>query len=338
MKKKLIIIMITVIVTITIFMFLILGNHFKTNSNESLYSTDNNSNYNYLEENEVTDYVEEETIKLSESCEIVLATGSDKSGNFYELVANQKETYDSVKIEIGVIKNNEWLLEPTTDMPFISKKTGLIHLSSYINGVGLDDIQVNSNESDHIYGDFKYVCDGCFYGDIRSETSDENTAFGIVYNVENQKTYYNTYDDNKYDSSYIYTKFYKDAAYGKYLVIQKDYKSPYKSNVKKDILILNTDTMETKVVIDQTTDHVMGPVGDGLFAVGIDYYDGIKYFYDTTGNLVIDLTSYDSSGVHSILKHYFVDGRFTFNNKNSAGTNFQVTIDTSGNVIDSIKS
>lgn len=38
-------------------------------------------------------------------------------GNNYKLLGSVVESYDSAKAAIGVMKNNEWLLEPTTDMP-----------------------------------------------------------------------------------------------------------------------------------------------------------------------------------------------------------------------------
>ena len=50
--------------------------------------------------------------QLSESCDMVLASGYD-GDDYYQLVANETEDYNGVKDELGVIKNNEWLLKPT---------------------------------------------------------------------------------------------------------------------------------------------------------------------------------------------------------------------------------
>lgn len=44
--------------------------------------------------------------RLSSSCDYVLCAGYDKSGNEYELVANQTESSRGFEITVGVIKNN----------------------------------------------------------------------------------------------------------------------------------------------------------------------------------------------------------------------------------------
>lgn len=345
MKKKVLVIVCSIIIVISILIVLVLVNQQKTNSNESVYDDGDNLGYDYSEENNennYNDYYEEETtqaIKLSDSCEKILATGTNKNGDFYELVANQEETYDKVKIEIGVIKNNKWLLEPTSDMPFIDKKTGLLNVEDVnSNNIGIEDVRIEDFGIDFVYGTFKYVADGCFciYQGITKNIKAGSTCL-IIYNAENKKTYYNTYNNSKYSSSNIYTEFYKDAAYGNKLLIERGYKR------KSDFFILDTNTMETKMIVEGTEYNIMGPACDGLFAVG-DFdsnygynRDAIMYFYDLKGNKIIDLTSYNNGDVYSVDHKYFVDGKYAFFVKNSAGTEFQVTIDTKGNVINSIE-
>lgn len=72
--------------------------------NKSAYneSTIDPNKIEYVEQQSDVTIIEttSEVIKLSESCDKILATGSNKNGDFYELVANQEETYDDVKIKI----------------------------------------------------------------------------------------------------------------------------------------------------------------------------------------------------------------------------------------------
>lgn len=61
-----------------------------------------------------------EAVKLSDSCDIVLASGT-ANGSFYELVANQTDAYPNSYIEIGVIKNNTWLVPLSKESPFLDE-------------------------------------------------------------------------------------------------------------------------------------------------------------------------------------------------------------------------
>lgn len=64
--------------------------------------------------------------RLSDTCDKVLAEGTDSDGSYYELVAVQEESATSVQVKIGVIKNNEWLVPLSADHPFIDNETGLL--------------------------------------------------------------------------------------------------------------------------------------------------------------------------------------------------------------------
>lgn len=312
--------------------------------NKSAYneSTIDPNKIEYVEQQSDVTIIEttSEVIKLSESCDKILATGSNKNGDFYELVANQEETYDDVKIKIGVIKNNEWLLEPTSDIPFIDKETGLIKISlPGISAIGIDDVEIRDYDIDNIYGTFEYVADGCFcvYTDITKDVSwTGNHNCSIIYNAENKKAYYND------ESYFIFTSLRKEAKHGNQLLIQDRYSVGITGNCRSDFYILDTNTMKTKMIVEGTEYNIVGPMGDGLFAVGDSFYsnsirNAISYFYDSEGNKIIDLTSYNDGEVYAVDKAYFADGKFTFLVKNDAGTEFQVTIDTTGNVISSVE-
>lgn len=353
MKKKVLLIVCSIIIVISIFIVLVFVNQQSTT--ESTQGDGDNLGYDYSDN--YTDNYEEETtqtIKLSNSCDKILATGSNKNGDFYELVANQEETYDNVKIKIGVIKNNEWLLEPTSNMPFIDKETGLIKIEGFTEGskFGIDDVKIEDYETDNVHGTFEYVADGCFciYKRISKDMSwSGDPQCSIIYNAENKKSYYNTYNNNRKESIFIYTSSYKNASYGNQLLIQKRYSiggNPV-TEYRSDFFILDTNTMETKVIVEDTEYNIVGPIGDGLFAVGDAqtnytsygqslFNESIMYFYDLKGNQVIDLTSYNDGGIYGGGR-CFVDGQFTFRVKNNVGTEFQVTIDTKGNVISSVE-
>lgn len=352
MKEKLLVIVCSIIVVITIIIVMVLANRQSENSTES--ASGDSLSYDYSEgnnENDYTDYYEEETtqaIKLSDSCDKIFATGTDENGNFYELVANQEETYDNVKIEIGVIKNNKWLLEPTSDIPFIDEETGLIKAGN--STFGIDDVLINDYEFDNVYGTFKYVADGCFCickGIQKNRSATGASQCTIIYNAENKKAYYNNgepylrYDE---ESNFVLVDLDKEAKHGNHLLIQHRYSIgglPFEE-FRSDFYVLDTNTMKTKMIVEGTEYNIVAPIGDGLFAVGDSLYsdtagNAIMYFYDLEGNEVIDLTSYNDGEVYSAGESYFVDEKFTFLAENDAGTEFQVTIDTKGNVISSVE-
>ena len=62
---------------------------------------------------------------------MVLASGYD-GDDYYQFVANETEDYNGVKDELGVIKNNEWLLKPTLDMPFVNDDGSMKGVKKYI--------------------------------------------------------------------------------------------------------------------------------------------------------------------------------------------------------------
>ena len=77
---------------------------------------------------------EEIETKLSDSCDKILASGYDANSNYYELVANEKEDYTGTKIEMGIIKNNEWVIPLTSNSPFISESGLLIGARGVFEG------------------------------------------------------------------------------------------------------------------------------------------------------------------------------------------------------------
>ncbi|MGN1154010.1 MAG: hypothetical protein ACI4S3_08265, partial [Candidatus Gastranaerophilaceae bacterium] len=120
-------------------------------------------------------------ILLSDTCDKVLASGST-GGNFYELVANQKEDYNGTEITIGVIKNNEWLIPLTKQIPFLDEDNKLLSGGADIYGF----------EPYPSY--FYYVGNGCF---LNQYWTDVNSPKYTLLNSNNEKKFYldEQYDD-----------------------------------------------------------------------------------------------------------------------------------------------
>lgn len=350
MEKKKITIIAIVVVGLFLIGTIIYGFVDIRNKSDNNENTIDPNKVEYLEQQSDVTLVEttSEAIKLSETCDKILATGTNKNGDFYELVANQEETYDNVNIKIGVIKNNEWLLEPTSNMPFIDEETGLIKAGN--STFGIDDIKIENSEIDNLYGTFKYVADGCFCickGIQKNLSVSGASQCTTIFNAENKKTYYNngepylSYDE---ESNFVLVDLDKEAKHGNHLLIQHRYSIgglPFEE-FRSDFFVLDTNTMKTKMIVEGTEYNIVAPVGDGLFAVGDSLYsdtigNAIMYFYDLEGNKVIDLTSYNDGEVYSAGSSHFVDKTFTFWVENDAGTKFQVTIDTKGKVISSVE-
>lgn len=262
--------------------------------------------------------------KLSDECGYILSSGTDNDGNFYELVANQTESATGYNIEVGVIKNNQWIYPLSSDFPFLNSK-GLFTIGGK---------SVSLSRPSDVIGDIYFVDNGGFmlednrYDRIYRDFFDCNTLKMISDCFTGQRTLLYRYERTKYKNYGDYGiesfgKIYTDDGllcitdwdknnYGKYVV---------------EILDLNNQTCTT-------------------IASGLDYfaqnglYEGLIFasnnaFYDTKWNKVIDLSMYDIITFNSPIS--FKNGRCTFVARNDIGTKFNVTIDKSGNVISETK-
>lgn len=274
-------------------------------------------------ENETTKVVttEEITTKLSSMCDIILASGTSETGDYYELVAVEQEDYTGTKITVGVIKNNQWLIELTNDSPVLDE-------NGLIGGVhSVTDLVKNKLS---IIPQFKYIGNHCFYINIHQWN---NYAFALVWNVENN-VYYKLNGDNL---------IFKDGFVNnnEYFIIQDPY--------SKDGFLLDTNQMTVQklnnpvqeMIDDDKSGHVSSvnytPYSEGLYAI-TDYYtwgehQNYEGFYDIDGNRVIDLSQYK-----------FANNDFAFKNGvcemviiNDQNSYYKITIDKTGNVINSEK-
>lgn len=242
--------------------------------------------------------------RLSNSCNKIMASGYDKDNNFYELVANETENYSGVNIQMGVIKNNEWLIEMNSDYPFIDD-SGSLKNTKYVS-CSIYDENV----------EFYYVGNGCFYYDE------------YIFN-SNTKKFFSSYIDV---GNGMYTK-------EKYINFSKDItpnenqgKILLNTIVGSELFVLDTDTMSIKKVPGDWSDNVILPYSCGLF--GYIHSSGGSSkpndgFYNLDGKKVIDLSNYKIEHNGVLIFH---NNECTFEIRNNVGNLYEITIDVKGNV------
>ena len=254
--------------------------------------------------------------RLSADCDKVLASGYDAENNYFELVGNETENYDGTKIEIGIIKNNEWAIPLTLNSPFVSENGLLIGAEGSFNGSIFNK-----------FAEFNYIGAGCFSYRNKyiwnGNTGVAHVTDGTIvigYNTHNLSTVVNNEG-----------LFLVDIFYG------------------KNYQLLDVNTMTTTEIPFVDNGDCCFPYSEGLFAYIDRLYDeDFNGFYDIYGNKVIDLSNYNlvestytisgSGGYTGPLQYLvFKNGECTFTIKNDQGTEFIITIDKAGNVINSVQ-
>ena len=285
----------------------------------------------------------ESLTKLSDNYTI-LASGSEENGDTYELVGTQSETYNSVQIEIGVIKNNEWLVPLSSDNPFIGDN-GLLFSVHPLRSTGM---QLNLNNVQDYKGvHFSYLGNGCFieyyhyYDNSKPSYNEDNVeanSNGVVYNSENEN--YFIMDENNY------LRFPPLDSCGDYLVLC-NHDMPYSYDY---LSTLNLQTMEvTELSFSKSQKYrLASPNSENLFLVQnieTDVASNDFEFYDMEGNKVIDLSEYNIINAYSLYEPYnessyytgnilyFENGKCEFETSNDAGTKYLLTIDKNGNLL-----
>lgn len=269
-------------------------------------------------------YTDGEKLKLSDSCDKVLALGYDAEDNYYELVANEKEDYRGTTIEIGVIKNNEWLIDLSSNSPFVDG-TGLL------KGAG-------GNFKGSIYEEefakFYYVGAGCF------------AYKGIIMNSIINKSYYPDDNNEYYPEIFLSWGTVKQISNDALFLLL-----PTKESANYKLLDANTMSI-TDINLNCVVNRgfnvnydVAYAYSEGLFAV-VQYRENDSSkngFYDINGKKVIDLSQYVLSDVYMAGLAFgddrlvFQDGTCSFCIMNDQGTEFRIMIDKTGNVINSTK-
>lgn len=274
--------------------------------------------------------------ELSDSCDYILCKGADTSGNTYELVASQKETALGYEITVGIIKNNTWLVPLSSDFPFLGNN-GLFPME---DGMDLGSVVRAKLVASHFY----FIDSGAFLleyyeynlGDIR-----------VIYDCNTMQTY--TYFENIDDYKWLLwsnklqsrgsVETYDIISYGRILtdnnliLMYKVVSEPFSwdSPKKYDWLVLDTKTMEVHTIAS----NVIGNSPKCCLSEGLFFADD-NCFYNIYAEKVIDLSIYnidvwENGGL------YFRNGKCTFIAKNDLGTEFEITIDTSGRVLSEIK-
>jgi len=266
--------------------------------------------------------------QLSDDCDFILSSGTDTSGNFYELVANQTESATGFRIEVGVIKNNEWIYPLSPDFPFLNSKglfpvendsLSLSNPNRVINNIYFVDNGGFMLESTRSYPrTVRYFFD-C---DSLQMISDEFTGQrNLLYRYSNTK--YKNYGDYGVET---FGKIYTDN--GRLCIV--DWFDSRSSRYGYVIEILDLNEQSWTTIASEVDSHAYSALSEGLMFSSDD-----NAFYDTNWNKVIDLSEYNIDYFDSRL--YFTDGTCTFVAKNDIGTKFDVTIDKSGNIISEVK-
>ena len=268
--------------------------------------------------------------ELSETCDMVLASGYD-GDDYYELVANESEDYQGVKDEVGVIKNNKWLLEPTIDMPLVEKKGNFFNMESIYNINSLDVPLYKS-------GNLMYIGNGCFYFYNQHDT---HYYYDAIYNAKDNKVFAHndpfnsqwmrlTVETFEGNPNFDYLEMLDSENY--YVVTDV---LNYDREGGTTFTLLNTNTMESKEInipYDKRPFPLecVYPVSENIFAAA--YLKRIAFF-DIEGNQLFDSSEFTlETREQSIV---FKNDECSFNVKNDKGTIYQITIDTTGKVINS---
>lgn len=273
---------------------------------------------------------------LSASCDYILCSGVDTAGNHYELVANQTETALDFDITVGIIKNNEWLCPLSGDFPFLGED-GLFHVSvdnAGKSGSSLDEVGAIR---DSIY----FIDTGGFLmeGYVESENWLKGYDHKMIF-ISCESMVYGNLDMDEYtilclhwDISLTNDYGYVKTENGKILLYKEvsGTNSGWPDDWVLDWYLLDTKTLQKEAIATNVEGvYPVSALSEGLI------FASDKCFYNTNMQKVIDISAYNIDMFYDG-DLYFVDGICTFKASNSLGTVFLVTIDKSGNVIQTVQ-
>ena len=272
--------------------------------------------------------------KLSDTCDYVLRSGTDTFGNYFELVANQRESSLGYEITVGVIKNNRWLYPLSADFPFLWED-GLFHVTVPMG-----------RESGHDLSHYKMIIENIYFidsGAFAMESYNSRSVTGlksydhtmIFFSCSNLESY--TVDVEKVHTKYRYRySDYDRTIYtenGKILLYSETSGRPYgwTDSCEFDWHLLDVQSLK----METFANDIVGIYPRSCLSEGL-FFASDQCFYNTNAQKVIDLSAYDidmfyDGGI------YFQDGICTFKAENSLGTEFLITIDKSGNVLEEVQ-
>lgn len=298
----------------------------------SLFSCDNggtndgsNNNSSSSNDIETTPEADNQEPLLREQCDVVLCSGYDTNGNYYELVGTQRETSTSFEIKLGVIKNNKWLMPLSNDFCFISDD-GLIH-TSYEG----DDLYESTQYV--TYSTFHFIDIGGFvlykrsYGDTQWDKIDElvylncNTQQHITLSDE----YSLGYGITEYDERTEHVALNTDN--GNIILHTSTNLGSYSyPNYVYDWYLLDINTMNIKKLCSNVSIH---PFTYCYLSEGLILAEDFC-FYNKKMEKVLDISDMNAKYDQTIV---FENGTCRFKAENSLGTEFWVTIDKTGKVL-----
>ena len=279
---------------------------------------------------------------LSDSCDYILCEGTDRQGNTYELVANQTESAMDFEITVGVIKNNQWLYPMSKDFPFLWED-GLFHVSAPMGG------ESGGNLLDHynsIAGEIYFVDTGAFLMhsvNTRSATGlDLYDESAIIFSCQSLQSYTVNLEETSIKYRYRKPQFSSGVLtdYGSIFtddgrIILYEETSGTRSGWLEDQVYdwyaLDMGTLE----LDLIAADVHGIHPESILSEGLIFATD-KFFYNTNGQKVIDLSQYNIDMWYDG-DIYFEGDICSFTAKNPLGTEYLITIDKSGNVLSEIE-
>ena len=260
--------------------------------------------------------------QLSESCDYVLCSGVDISGNSYELVANQTESSLGYEITVGIIKNNEWLYPLSTEFPFLGDG-GLFHVDA-----------PQGSESGSDLSCYKKIASMIHFIDTRNSTwtnSYDHTM--IFFSCSCLKSY--TVDCEEFTLLYRYSENNGNihTENGKILLYSEvsGTSSGWLEDQVFDWCLLDVQTLDVRTF----GSNIVGVRPESILSEGLIFASD-QCFYNTNAQKAIDLSVYNIDMFYDS-NIYFENGTCTFKAKNTLGTEFFITIDSSGNVLSEVK-
>lgn len=242
------------------------------------------------------------TPPLSQNCDRIVYTVTDGE-DYYELVVNEEVAYPKTTYQFGVIKNNEWLVEMSSQSPLLNDDNSWKFVGY---GIPLEEIR------------FEYLGEGCFLYYSNDNAARINES--IFYNPSTSVSLV-VLNISRYDSLENIVNE------GEIIVLNESF----------EWILLNTNTGETTSLGGHFKElEVMGlqSISEGLFMARLGKWSSINIigFFNRSGELIIDITEY---GCHldKTPDYRFHNGQCSFITYNDTGVPFMITIDNTGEVI-----
>lgn len=254
--------------------------------------------------------------RLSDNCDKIMYTVKD-GADYFELVVDEDINYPKNIYRFGVIKNNQWLVEMSTESPFLNDDNTWKSLEDF----GADPLE---------YIHFEYLGEGCFlyYADFVSINMNNS---GIFYNPSTNLSLpvWNMYF---YNDSYEYV-----VNNGQAIVATE----PLVDSSKFfEWALLNTNNGTLTTINGYFNNNnwsvsKLQGISEDLFMAIINKSsrEYIVGFFNFNGELIIDLTDYGYIDEES--DYRFINGKCSFITRNDSGVEFRITIDKTGQILSS---